>query len=221
MNKNINCIDHKYDLRLYNKLPYFLDQVLIGLCLGDLHIGKSGSVNSNTRFSLTMAGKYTNLAIYIYCLFNHFINPKGFRYSKVKSGLNSKLFSRIQLISVALPIFNYYHNLFYNNIEGKYVKIVPLNIENLLSDISLAFLIMSDGNYNKVKKVIRLCTNNFTKSEVELLSKAIYKKFGIVNRIEKVRKEQYILVIKTSEVVKLQNLVKSHIHYSMLYRIGL
>lgn len=55
------------------------------------------------------------------------------------------------------------------------------------------------------------------------MSKAIYKNFGIISRLEKSSrfKEQYIIVIKTSEVPKLQNLVKDPIHPSMLYRIGI
>ena len=80
---------------------------------------------------------------------------------------------------------------------------------------------MGDGNHNKIKKVIRLCTNSFTKSEVELLSRAILNKFGVETRLEYTRNNQYILVVRTTQVPKLQNIVKEHMHPTMLYRIGL
>ncbi len=79
----------------------------------------------------------------------------------------------------------------------------------------------SDGNYNKIKKVIRICTNSYSKEEVKLLSNAILNKFNIETRIEKTRNNQYILIVKTSQVPKLQIIVKEHMHPSMLYRIGL
>jgi hypothetical protein len=66
-----------------------------------------------------------------------------------------------------------------------------------------------------------LCTNNFTKTEVELLSKALLNKFNIESRLERVRNDQFMLVIRKTQVPVLQNLVKYHIHPSMLYRIGL
>lgn len=142
--------------------------------------------------------------------------------------MDSILFGRISLTTVADPIFNEYHDLFYNriisNIPGqkdKYVKIIPSNIRELINEVSLAFWISGDGNYNKVKKVIRLCTNSCSKAEVELLSKAIFNKFGIETRLEHTRNNQFILVVRTSQVPKLQNIVKDHMHPSMLYRIGL
>jgi hypothetical protein len=82
---------------------------------------------------------------------------------------------------------------------------------------------MSDGNFHKTKKIFRLCTNNYTKEEVELLSKTIYIKYNIESRLERVslRNNQYILVIRKTEVHKLQVLIKNYIIPSMLYRIGL
>jgi hypothetical protein len=154
--------------------------------------------------------------------FCFYINPKGYYKNRVQSGLNSKFYGRIQLTSVALPLFNKYHNLFYKLVEDKYVKVLPLNIEELLTPVSLAFFfIMGDGNYHKTKKIIRVCTNSYTKEEVLLISQAIFTKFGIKSRLELVRNAQFILIVRSSQVSLLQDLVKSHIHPSLLYRIGL
>lgn len=68
---------------------------------------------------------------------------------------------------------------------------------------------------------MKICTNSCTKLEVEILSKALFNKFGLESRLEHVRNNQFNLVFKTSQVPKLQNIVKNHMHPSMLYRIGL
>ena len=202
-----------------NVLPAFLKEALIGIILSDGHLGKQ---YKNARLTITFAERYFLLANYIYALFCKYSTPRGFQKRKVKSGQNSPFFDRITVTTLTSPIFTFYHNLFYKPSEkGKYIKVIPLNIEDLLTPVVIAFFIMGDGNYNKIKKVIRLCTNSFTKSEVEILSRAFLNKFGIETRLEYTRNNQYILVIRTSQVPKLQNIVKEHMHPSMLFRIGL
>jgi LAGLIDADG DNA endonuclease family len=150
-----------------------------------------------------------------------YINPKGYFKNKVRSGYNSKFFERIQLTTVALPVFTKYHNLFYKLYNGKYIKIIPLNIEEILTPVSLAFFLMGDSSYNKTRKINTISTNNFTKEEVQLLSVALFKKIKIESRLELVKNNSYILIIRTSQVFLLQELVKDHMHPSMLYRIGI
>jgi hypothetical protein len=119
-------------------------------------------------------------------------------------------------------MFKYYHDLYYRlNSEGKYIKILPENIETILTPVSFALFLMSDGTFHKTKHIVKLCTNNFTKAEVELLSKAILNKFGIESKLEHVRKEQYVLRFRKSVVPQIQLLVKDHMIPSMMYRIGL
>lgn len=205
-NKNWNYINK---IRNQEKLPAFLEQVLIGILLGDGHLQKASSgFKANARLKITFAERYKPLAFYITGLFCYFVNPKGISFSKVKSGKDSGLYGRISLTTVSNPVFKLYHDLFYKPVylhqNIKYVKIIPLNIEELLTEVSLAFLLAGDGNYNKIKKVVRICTNSFTKEEVELLSKAIYNKFGIETRLEHTKNNQYILIVRTSQVPILQ-----------------
>jgi len=80
---------------------------------------------------------------------------------------------------------------------------------------------MGDGNYNPINKCFRLSTHSFSKQEVELISSAIFNKFGIKSKLEHVRNEQYMVRIRGSDLIKLQNLIKAHVIASMLYRIGL
>lgn len=215
-------------IRNSNITNSYIYDVIVGIVLGDGHLefsSKSLKNKSNCRLRITFSSKFEKLALYTYGLLCYYYNSKGFVKNKVKSHVNSKFYERISLTTVVSPLFTNLHKQFYRySVEdSKNIKIIPLDIEKYLTNISFAFFIMGDGNFNKVKKVFRLYTQGYTKSEVILLSKAIYKNFGIISRLEKSSrfKEQYIIVIKTSEVPKLQNLVKDHIHSSMLYRIGI
>jgi hypothetical protein len=231
----------------------YLEQVLIGILLGDGHLEKSSKGSGAlSRLRITFAEKYKELAIHIADIFKDYMSTKSIRFSEVKNKDSSKLYKRITITSKVSPLFNYYHQLFYvensdhiisndyynsnlksksgitlsenkdlDNLKIKYIKRIPSNIEELLTPVVLAYFICGDGNYHKTTHIIRLCTNSYTKTEVELFAKALHSKFNIESRLEHVRNNQYIIVIRKSQVPLLQNLIKEHIHPSMLYRIGL
>lgn len=198
------------------KFTKFETEFLHGLLLGDGHVTKQGI------YTQTFGQHAEPFALYVFDILRRFCTPKGIYTYKVKSGKDSPLYQRWIVRTRTLDIFDYYHDSYYRlNSEGKYIKILPLNIIEILTPISFALFLMSDGYFHKTKHVIKLCTNNFTKVEVELLSKTILNKFGIENKLEHVRKEQYILRFKKSVVPQIQVLVKNHMIPSMMYRIGL
>ena len=49
-----------------------------------------------------------------------------------------------------------------DNNSGKFKKIVPENIHDLMNPIVLAYLIMGDGNFDKGRNRVRIYTNSFT-----------------------------------------------------------
>jgi len=107
------------------------------------------------------------------------------------------------------------------NEAGKRIKIVPLNIQTYLTPVALAFLVMSDGCFHKQKHIIKIYTNSFTKAEVQLLSTAVFNNFGINMTVTLERKDEYIIYVKKSELTRFQEIVKSHMIPSLMYRIGL
>lgn len=198
------------------KFTKFETEFLHGLLLGDGHVTK------NYLYTQTFGQHAEPFAQYVFNTLRKYCTPKGLYTYKVKSGKDSPLYQRWIVRTKTLDIFKYYHDLYYRlNSEGKYIKILPLNIEENLTPISFAFFLMSDGHFHKTKHIIKLCTNNYTKAEVELLSKTILNKFGIENKLEHVRKEQYVLRFKKSVVPQIQELVKKHMIPSLMYRIGL
>lgn len=62
---------------------------------------------------------------------------------------------------------------------GRYEKFVPLNIKELLTPIGLAHWLMGDGYWENQAQTIKICTDSFTKVEIDLLIDALDKVFNI------------------------------------------
>ena len=133
------------------------------------------------------------------------------------------LHTSYRLKTVALPLFNYYRELFYvcDPVTGKYLKVVPANILELITPISLAHLIMGDGNFDSGRNRVRIYTNGFTLSDNQRLAAAITANLGIQVGVMHDRAGQYILTIGALQLDALRKLVGPHMHPSMTYRIGL
>lgn len=159
-------------MRLNDNLHY----VLIGLMLGDGSLYRP-SETSNTRFEMSFGTKYKLFADSIGELFKEQALRENNTVKAIEiKGLN-KVYTNYRLKTKSLPVFNYqrYANeSFYkiNQENGKYVKIVPYFILKEMNPTILAYLIMSDGNYDKSRKRVRIYTNSFSKQEVEMLQKS-------------------------------------------------
>lgn len=103
---------------------------------------------------------------------------------------------------------------FYPN--GK--KIVPINIDKLLTPIGLAYWSMDDGC--KLGKGFKISTNSYTKEEVELLVKVLKNKFDLNSTIHNFGKDQYTIYIKSDSMDKFKSLVTPYFHSSMLYKFN-
>jgi len=222
---------------LNNTLPYFLDKFLIGIMLGDGNISRS-SLTSNSRFEMSFGQKYKEYAESIGKLFIDYVpeSSKTMPIKTVELKLKDKVYTNYRFKTASLPIFNKYHSLFYKmetqiNLDSKNsvskrsslrnIKIIPSNILDLLDPISLAYLIMSDGNYDKSRNRVRIYTNSYSKEEVDMLSKALNTKFGIYTAILHDRKDQWIITIGATQLDSLRNLVSPYFHPTLLYRIGI
>jgi hypothetical protein len=114
-----------------------LDEIIIGLILGDGHIQ---SRNGNGRFIYAQSSlreHHLNYFYHVYDIFKPYLS-KEFK-AKSRTFLDkrtNKTYSSISFATLTLPCFNNYKNLFYNS-ENK--KIIPLNINQLLTPRGLAY----------------------------------------------------------------------------------
>ena len=70
-------------------------------------------------------------------------------------------YSSVNFSTLSLPCFNYYKDMFY---KTENLKIVPLNIHELLTPRGLAYWIMDDGSLQN--KGLHLNTYGFTSQDV-------------------------------------------------------
>ena len=109
---------------------------ITGILLSDGHI-QQRSITSNGRFIFAQSGKhekreYFNLVLEImkpFCITNYVPYFKEWIDLRFKTTNNS-----ISLTTMQLPCFTSLHNIWYSN--G--IKIVPLNIKEMLTPLALA-----------------------------------------------------------------------------------
>jgi len=125
--------------RLQFNIKYPLNEIIIGLLLGDGHI-QNRNLSANSRFIYAQSSlreHHINYFNHVLELFKPFIS-KDFK-AKSKSFLDKRsnlIYSSISFATLTLPCFTYYRNLFYDSINK---KIVPLNIKQLLTPRGLAY----------------------------------------------------------------------------------
>lgn len=122
------------------------------------------------------------------------------------------------------------HKEWYKWDGKKYIKILPNNIYDLLTPISISHWIMGDGYYDTCKGSVKICTDNFTKEEVEILSSILKDKFGIIstlhrrkiyNKDKEFTRLVYRLYISRKSLDKLIELVKPNMIPEMYYKLGI
>jgi hypothetical protein len=75
------------------------------------------------------------------------------------------------------PLFTALHSLWYkwDSVENKFIKIIPVNICEMFSEVSLAYWIMDDGYFDSHGRTqtVLLCTESFTKEECIILQSVL------------------------------------------------
>ena len=150
--KGIKYKVSKIQKDLYN-ISSELNQVLIGLNLGDLYISKR-AINAYLKFDQSIKNEaYLN---HLYDLFKDYCSSAP-KYTSRKPDLRTgKIYTTKYFLTYSLPCFNYYHDLFYVD----KVKKIPENIGELLTPIGLAYWAMDDGT--KSGSGFHFCTHSFT-----------------------------------------------------------
>ena len=195
-----------------------LNEIIIGLLLGDGHIQ---SRNGNSRFiygQSSLREHHLNYFNHIFDLFKPFISKDFFPKSRTFIDKRTKnTYSSISFATLTLPCFNKYRNLFYNE-ENK--KIVPLNINQLLTPIGLAYWIMDDGSLQN--KGLHLSTYSFTLEDITLLKSTLENLFApdfLIKCTIHNHKKGYRIYIWEESMNNIRDRISPYMHKDMLYKI--
>jgi len=218
--KNIKYL-YKIEYRKQMDMPSYLHQVLIGLLLSDGSIEKS-SETSLARLSVMFGWLHIAYLFHLYNLFEPYTDSDIRIITTYNKRTNTE-HNQVAFKTVSLPIFLKYHKMFYvfDDKSKRYIKIIPHNIEDHMTPVVLAHLIMGDGNLKPKDNIIRIYTNSFSKKDVELLSTSINNKLGIITKVTYDRNNQYILTISKNQLEAVKTMILPYMHKSMLYKLDL
>ena len=201
--------------------PHNIDiiSIIIGSVLGDTHLEKRlGGVG--TRIIFEQSNKNVDYLMWFHNYFasRGYCNPnKPKLHTRVKK--DNKVFYHFRVNSYTFSSFNWIHDMFYMCSEGKYVKIIPLNIEQYLTPLALAIWFMDDGS--KLKKGAKIATNCFTYKELSQLCEILKNKFNLTVTIHSGGKNKgYTLYISSQSMTTFSNIVKPFMLPTLYYKLG-
>jgi ubiquinol-cytochrome c reductase cytochrome b subunit len=130
-----------------------------------------------------------------------------------------KVFYQYRVNSYTFSSFNWIHEMFYKLVDNKYIKIIPLNIEEYLTPLALAIWFMDDGS--SLGKGVRIATNCFTLEEVNFLCNVLKSKYNIIATPNKCGKDKgHIIYIHVNSMKIFTNIVKPYLLPSLYYKLG-
>lgn len=214
-------------LNIYNnKYPPYMWEVITGSLLGDGSIAYDSRNKPNTNGYLAYTFSIKNIQ-YAEYLKNNML------YSICK-GTDFYYWPKINptqcyFTSKALIQLTQLHNKWYKWNGTKLIRVLPNNIQDMITPITIAHWFMEDGYFDTNSKTVLFCTDNFTKKEVLLLIKILREKFNIYGTLSKryyynkdnILIKHYRIRISRDSLNAFIKLTKKYIIPSMLYKLGI
>lgn len=191
--------------------------IIYGSLLGDGTAEQQKNGNG-TRICFYQEAKNVNYLLQLHNLISNlgYCNHK-LPEIQTRLGLHGKIRKIIRFKTHIYSSQNYIRELQYKN----NIKILPKDIDFYLTPLALAIQIMDDGT--KLGLGMKLCTNNFSKSEVLYLVNLLNSKYNLITSIQIANrnKNQYHIYISKHSIPLLQSIVGKYIHSSMKYKFPL
>ena len=196
-------------VRYMVNVPFNLRSMIYGLVISDawLTINKSG----NTRFAFKQSISNSLFVIFVFNRLNHFCSEYP---SITKTKLNNKQIKGIALVTRYYPCLTEFYNLFYVN----KIKIVPVNLFEILDYELLAFWIMSDGS--KAGNAIYLQTQSFSVKECVFIISTLIHKFDLNCNIH-MQRNQPVIYISAKSMLKIRGKLLPYFIPSMYYKLNI
>ena len=201
--------------------PHNIDiiSIIIGSLLGDGHLEKRKR-GIGTRIKFEQSNKNVEYLMW----FHSYFSTRGYcniNKPELKKRIrkNGEIYFHYSINTFTFSSFNWIHDMFYMCSEGKYVKIIPHNIEQYLTPLALAIWFMDDGS--KLKKGAKIATNCFTYKELSQLCEILKNKFNLTVTIHSGGKNKgYTLYISSQSMTTFSNIVKPFMLPTLYYKLG-
>jgi len=151
-----------------------LKSILVGLLLGDLCAQKR-TIKGNTCLHFEQGLVHKDYIYHLYELFEPYCRSVPKTTNRLPDKRTGKIYSSVKFNTYSLPCFNEFYNLFYP--EGN--KIIPKNMWDLMTPLSLAYWIADDGSVHRRDYCFVLCSDSYSLTEVTLLTEVLAEKFRV------------------------------------------
>ena len=222
---SIICLDVKNNLKKLTSRdrigPHNNDiiSMIIGSTLGDSHLEKRKN-GIGTRVIFEQSSNNVEYLMW----FHNYLASRGYCNNakpklQIRIRQKGKVFYQYRVNSYTFSSFNWIHEMFYKLVDNKYIKIIPLNIEEYLTPLALAIWFMDDGS--SLGKGVRIATNCFTLEEVNFLCNVLKSKYNIIATPNKCGKDKgHIIYIHVNSMKIFTNIVKPYLLPSLYYKLG-
>ena len=182
--------DIRPEERAMQVFPREIRGVLVGLLLSDGSLDKSQRTSVNAVFRLKQSLTHS---LFVWSVFN-ILSPYCYNYPFFTSLMSQERRNyNIQMYTRALPCFTELHNKFYVYNNGRYHKILPDNIYELMSLEALARWIMLAGNYRNCSSIL-ISTHSYTIKEIVIILNVLIIKYSFECSII-IKKNKYHIII--------------------------
>lgn len=189
-----------------NVLTSRQQQILVGTILGDGCLAKHGRFH---RLFVKHSLRQRALAELKREAFTEFVSMALHAFDQ---RLGANRYPCVQFASRTSPVFSEWRGRFYRERR----KIVPDEISELLTPLSMAVWFMDDGGADVAG--LNIQTHNFELREVEHLVVALAERFGVVART-RANKGRWIIYVPSSEVGSLRDLIEPHVLPELRYKL--
>ncbi len=200
-------------------------EVLVGTLLGDASISFRKKVQKpvyNVKFEQGIMHK--DYVYHLYDIFQNFTgSPPSLRWIDAKKTRQSCWF-RTYRHDEFIPYWHSFYEVRVDSQTGlvERVKVVPQNIEQLLTPRGLAHWFMDDGSFTKYangeKCAFPLNTQNFTYEENCFLAEVLHRKFGLQVNVHK-DKDKWRLYITSQSRTEFLDIIRPYIHKNFDYKV--
>jgi len=187
----------------------YLEQVMVGLMLGDGTLVKKYK-GGGTYFKFAQGTIHYGYLLHVFNLFREAGLVLMTIPSNGTSIIKGVTYTWAQFTTVSLSAWNPLYSAWYVN--G--VKVIPMNIDVLLTPIAMTYWFMDDGGWTGPG--IHISTNSFTQEDVMRLLNVLKDKYGLKCSIHW-RNRIYIWAGSTGRFI---DIVRPYIHENMAYKLS-
>lgn len=199
------------------ELPPHLREILLGMVLGDAHIGRYGTGHARIRF---MQGVRQRVFIeHLFALFQDWRWAKELN-ARVRRK-EEKTYTALWFATFTHPVFTQLHEIFYRpRPSGNgWIKVIPDQVAEWITPRVLAYHVMCDGSRNKKSLIIH--TDGYTKKQSQAYVDGINQAFGLHGYVTRATQAQWYIRFPATDLPALQRLLKPYLLESFYYKLDL